>query len=134
HLAVRAGVRSVALCALAALRAAKRTSALGLCGVLLAANAVAGIPPPSTLAGWREGTIPAALDPAYWARDHASGLVVSDHQGSTIVFGFGGLNATWDRTRTPFLLNLSDPRDGLGSIDSPSGLKDARYVWIDRDM
>src|SRR2546422_884016 len=103
-------------------------------GLVFVANAFAGVPPPSTLAGWREGTIPAALDPAYWARDHASGLVVSDHHGSTTVFGFGGLNATWDRSRTPFLLNLSDPRDGLGAIDSPSGIKDATYVWIDRDM
>src|SRR3989449_3180831 len=133
-LAIFAGIGFFRLLDLAGLRGGKRTVALGLCGVLLAANAVAGIPPPSTLAGWREGTIPAALDPAYWARDHASGLVVSDHQGSTTVFGFGGVNATWDRSRTPFLLNLSDPRDGLGAIDSPSGIKDATYVWIDRDM
>jgi len=27
-----------------------------------------------------------------------------------------------------------DPLNGLGSIDSPSGVKNATYVWIDRDM
>ena len=132
--AILAGVGFFRLLDLRAVRGPMRTAALAAVGLVFVANAFTGVPPPSTLAGWREGTIPAALDPAYWARDHASGLVVSDHQGSTTVFGFGGLNATWDRSRTPFLLNLSEPRDGLGSIDSPSGIKDATYVWIDRDM
>jgi hypothetical protein len=59
-------------------------------------------------------------------------LVVSDHHGSTTVFGFGGLNATWDRTRTPF--SMTDPYAGLSGIDSPSGRKDGSYIWIDRDM
>src|SRR5439155_640668 len=74
---------------LRAVRGPMRTAALAAVGLVFVANAFTGVPPPSTLAGWREGTIPAALDPAYWARDHASGLVVSDHQGSTTVFGFG---------------------------------------------
>lgn len=117
-------------------------------GILVAGNLLAGIPPPSTLGGWREGTVPQALDPAYWARDHVNGLVVSDHQGSTLVFGFGGINATWDRTRDLYLSKYaSDPAcfqnlsawkacafAGLEGIDSPSGLKNATYIWIDRDM
>ncbi|MCI4372001.1 MAG: hypothetical protein L3J78_05060, partial [Thermoplasmata archaeon] len=112
-----------------------RTLALVAGALLLGANAFGAIPPPISLAGWREGTVPAALDPAYWARDHASGLVVSDHHGSTTVFGFGGINATWDRTRTPFLPEYAgDPYAGLSEIDSPSGVKNATYVWIDRDM
>src|SRR5947208_5153 len=99
------------------------------------ANAVTGVPPSSTLAYWREGTVPAALDPAYWARDHASGLVVSDHHGSTTVVGFGALNATWDRTRAPFLSDsLNDPYAGLSRIDSPSGQRDGTHVWIDQAM
>src|SRR5881296_641667 len=134
-LAIFAGIGFFRLLDLAGLRGGKRTFALGLCGVLLAANAVAGIPPPSTLAGWREGTIPSAVDPAYWARDYASGLVVSDHQGSTTVFGFGGINATWDRTRDPFLPEFANvPFAGLSDIPSPSGVKNGTYVWIDRDM
>src|SRR5881296_2187652 len=134
-LAIFAGIGFFRLLDLAGLRGGKRTLALGVCGVLLAANAVAGIPPPSTLAGWREGTIPSAVDPAYWARDHVSGLVVSDHQGSTTVFGFGGINATWDRTRDPFLPEFANvPYAGLSDIPSPSGVKNGTYVWIDRDM
>jgi len=131
--AVFAGVGFFRLLDLGGLRARRRYAALALCGGLLLANGLAGIPPPSTLAGWREGTIPAALDPAYWARDHVSGLLVSDHHGSSTVFGFGGVNATWDRTRTPFTDPVWDPADFSG-IESPSGTKNGTYVWIDRDM
>ncbi len=141
-LAIFAGIGFFRLLDLAGLRGGKRSFALGMCGVLLAANAVAGIPPPSTLAGWREGTTPAALDPAYWARDYASGLVVSDHQGSTTVFGFGGVNATWERSRAPFPPGapflpefLGEPYDHLlTDISSPSGVRNGTFVWIDRDM
>jgi len=131
--AVFAGVGFFRLLDLGGLRARRRYAALAVCGGLLLANGLTGIPPPSTLAGWREGTIPAALDPAYWARDHVSGLLVSDHHGSSTVFGFGGVNATWDRTRTPFTDPVWDPADFSG-IESPSGTKNGTYVWIDRDM
>lgn len=133
--AIIAGLGFFRILDLRGLREHGRTFALLAAGLVLAANALTGIPPPSTLAGWREGTIPAALDLAYWSRDHASGLVVSDHQGSTTVFGFGGLDATWDRTRAPFLPDaLTDPYAGLSGIESPSGLRNGTYVWIDRDM
>jgi len=133
--AIIAGLGFFRILDLRGLRGHGRTFALLAAGLVLAANALTGIPPPSTLAGWREGTIPAALDLAYWSRDHASGLVVSDHQGSTTVFGFGGLDATWDRTRAPFLPDaLRDPYAGLSGIESPSGPRNGTYVWIDRDM
>src|SRR6266568_1810614 len=133
--AIFAGVGFFRILDLVGLRGGRRNVALAVCGAVLLANVFAGIPPPSTLAGWREGTIPAALDPAYWARDHASGLVVSDHQGSSTVFGFGGIDATWDRTRDPFLPQFAtDPYAGLVDINAPSGVRNGTYVWIDRDM
>jgi hypothetical protein len=134
-LALFAGIGFFRLLQLSGWRARTRTIALAAGGALLLANGLAGIPPPSTFAGWREGTIPAALDPAYWARDHASGLIVADHHASTTVFGFGGLDATWDRTSIPFAsTSIGDPYAGLRSIPAPSGTQDGTYVWIDRDM
>ena len=133
--AIIAGLGFFRMLDLRRLRGHGRSLALLAAGLVLGANALAGIPPPSTLAGWHEGTIPAALDLAYWSRDHASGLVVSDHQGSTTVFGFGGLDATWDRTRAPFLPDaLGDSYAGLSGIESPSGLRNGTYIWIDHDM
>ena len=131
--AILAGAGFFQLLDLAGLRGRSRTVAIAAVALVLAGNALAGIPPASTLAGWREGTLPAALDAAYWGRDHASGLIATDHQGSTTLFGFGGLNATWDRARAAFSNPDWDPRDFSG-IDSPSGKKDGTFVWIDRDM
>jgi len=130
--AIFAGVGFFRILDLAGLRGSRRALALLAGGLLLGANAVVGIPPPSTLAGWREGTPPSAVDPAYWARDHVDGLIVSDHHGSTTVFGFGGQNATWDRTRDPFL-EAGDPYAGLVNINSPSGRKNGTIIWLDRD-
>src|SRR5919201_47935 len=131
--AILAGAGFFQLLDLAGLRGRSRTVAIAAVALVLAGNALAGIPPASTLAGWREGTLPAALDAAYWGRDHASGLISTDHQGSTTLFGFGGLNATWDRARAAFSNPDGEPRDFSG-IDSPSGKKDGTFVWIDRDM
>ncbi len=133
--AILAGVGFFRLLDFGRLRGRTRNLTLAVGALLLGVNLLAGIPPASTFAGWQEGTVPAAVDVAYWARGHAAGLVVSDHQGSTTVFGFGGINASWDRTRDPFLLgSAGDPYAGLRGIPAPSGLKDATYVWIDRDM
>src|SRR3989454_43713 len=133
--AISAPVGFFRLLDLGGLRGRSRPAAFAVCGLLLVETAITSIPPPSAFAGWHEGTVPQALDPAYWAREYASGLVATDHHGSSTVFGYGGINATWDRTRAPFLANIpGDPLNGLGSIDSPSGVKNATYVWIDRDM
>lgn len=133
-LAVFAGIGVVHLLGLTR-RGLGKAAVLAACGALLVANGAFAIPPSEALAGWREGTRPAAIDAAYWARDHASGLVAADHHASTTVFGFGGINATWDRARAPFLYDpAASPLVGLSDIPSPSGVKDATYVWIDEDM
>src|SRR6267143_4936737 len=64
--AIFAGVGFFRILDLAGLRGSRRALALLAGGLLLGANAVVGIQPPSTLAGWREGTPPSAVDPAYW--------------------------------------------------------------------
>lgn len=133
--AILAGLGFVRWLDLTRPRRRMRAMALGVSGLLLGVSLLTAMPPPETFGGWREGTVPEALSAAYWAREHASGLVVSDHQGSTTVFGFGGIDATWDRTAAPFLPeNAADPYAGLARIPSPSGEKDGTYVWIDRDM
>src|SRR5436190_856558 len=62
--AILSGVGFVRLLDLGAVRGRFRVVASMASGLAFVANAFTGVPPPSTLAGWREGTIPAALDPA----------------------------------------------------------------------
>lgn len=78
--------------------------------------------------------MPQAVDAAYWSRLHVEGLLAADHRASTLAFGFGSTDGTWDATRSPFLAEtFTDARSGLLGVRSPSGVRDVGYVWIDRD-
>jgi len=113
---------------------ARRGAAAVAVGLLLAGCAAAAIPPPELLGGWQEGVRPNALDAAYWSRTFVSGLVVADHMSSTVAFGFGGVDATWDTSRTPFFAaTFAESRAQLIDVVSPSGTKDAGFVWISAD-
>ncbi len=111
----------------------RRTVAVVAAGLLLAGNFAFAIPPPSFVAGWNEATQPVALDGAYWARGHLDGLVAADHMASTDLFGFGGVNATWDTTVAPFFATTwADARSGLVDVTAPSGVQNVSYVWLDQ--
>ena len=131
-LAVFLGVGLLRLVDLSASRSRPRTIGLLLGGALLLASATIAIPPPSFTAGWQEGIQSSALPPAYWLRDHGSGLVAADHRASTIVFGFAGLNATWDTAPGPFLSSVYQAGD-YTHLHAPSGFANVSYVWLDSD-
>lgn len=112
----------------------RKAVALGAVGLLLAGNALIAIPPPALVAGWQEGISPGVVDGALWGRGYESGLLAADHRASTIFFGFGGINATWDTTGAPFLApNFSAAEPGLEYVQAPSGNYRVSYVWLDRD-
>ncbi len=112
----------------------RKSLALVAAGILLAGNAVIAIPPPALVAGWQEGIVPGVVDGALWGRAYESGLLAADHRASTVFFGFGGINATWDTTSAPFLApTFSAAEPGLAYVRSPSGNLRVSYVWLDQD-
>jgi hypothetical protein len=111
----------------------RRTVAVVAGCALLAGNFAFAIPPPSLVAGWNEATYPVMMGSVYWAHGHVSGLVAADHQASTLVFGFSGVNATWDTTAAPFFANTwSDAEPGLVDVAAPSGTQNVSYMWVDQ--
>ena len=113
----------------------RRSGVVAIAGALLIGNALVAIPPPEGFVGWNEGARPPALDAAYWSRAYVDGLLAADHRASSIAFGFGGVDATWDATRTPFLAdNYTAARDGFLQVRAPSGVRDVAFVWLDDDM
>lgn len=70
---------------------------VGVVGILVASSAVVSVPPPSVMAGFDESTSTNSAVAVLWAREHARGLVAGDHRLSSILFGFAGVDATWDR-------------------------------------
>ncbi|HKZ99810.1 MAG TPA: hypothetical protein VJ326_09530 [Thermoplasmata archaeon] len=133
-IAIFAGLALARLLDLAGAGPGARARATAAVGIVLLANVLTALPPPEVIVGWQEGGRAAALDAAYWSRDHVDGLLAADHRASTLAFGFGRVDATWDATRTPFLAGtFEEARDGLLGILAPSGVADASYVWVDRD-
>jgi hypothetical protein len=112
----------------------RKAAAVAAAGLLLAGNALIAIPPPALVAGWQEGIAPGVVDGALWGRAYESGLLAADHRASTIFFGFGGINATWDTTAAPFLApDFATAEPGLAYVQAPVGNLRVRYVWLDKD-
>ncbi len=101
---------------------------------LMVTNAVVAYPPRDLMGGWEEGMKPEAVSLALWTGEHTDGLVAADHRISTMLFGFGRVDATWDRVTLIFHAeDFDEAREELESVDSPSGRRRAAYVAFDGD-
>ncbi len=83
-------------------RGPRHALAAGAVALLVAVAAANAFPPPALLAGFDEGIPGRTVEAALWIQDHASPgaigpLVAGDHTTSTVLFGFAGVDATWDR-------------------------------------
>ncbi len=113
----------------------RRAAVLALVASLVAGSALSAFPPPDLLVNFQEGIRPAAVGPAYWAGDHVDGLLATDHRASSLVFGFGGVDATWDTA--PLSITAPDfasARAEMCAVRSPSGVGRVRYVLVDADL
>ena len=63
------------------------------------------------------------------------GLLATDHRASTIAFGFGGVNATWDTAEAAIIApDFASARAEMCRVDAPSGAARVDYVAIDADL
>lgn len=102
---------------------------------LLIGSAASSFPTPEILAGYQEGIKPEALPGVLWAPNLGDGLAAADHRVSTLLFGFGDTNATWDSaTLALHAESFEDAKDEMHRVKSPSGDRTVEYVVIDVDM
>jgi hypothetical protein len=104
---------------------------------LLVAAAMGSYPPREALAGFFEGYPPESLNPAFWLseRSHPEGVVASDHRASSIIFGFGSRNATWDLIdATLHASDFEGARGDMALVDLPIGCRRVDYVQLDSDV
>ncbi|HYS71513.1 MAG TPA: hypothetical protein VEM95_03730 [Thermoplasmata archaeon] len=103
--------------------------------LLVASTSLSTYPPPATLAGFQEGIDARTVEAALWVRTHADGLVAGDHRESTVLFGIGGVNATWD-----FELRFWHTTDRTAALEAMRDVqvfgRTERVDWvlIDRDL
>jgi hypothetical protein len=101
---------------------------------LVVTNAAVAYPPSDLLGGWEEGSQPQTVSLALWTGKHADGLIAADHRVSSLIFGWGEEDATWDTVTLVFHAeDFDDARQELESADSPSGTRRVEYVAFDRD-
>lgn len=136
--AVLAGGGLAAMLALGAEHGRARPAALAVVALVLANGALA-YPPPDILAGFQEGTSPAEMEAVRWARDHVhlapDAVVAADHRLSSMLFGFAGLNASWEYAPLTFhAASFEEARDEMRAVDSPSGVKRVDYVLLSQPM
>ena len=93
----------------------------------------------STTTPSKVGASPAGdISASVWLRTNTppSATVASDHRLSSIVFGFSGRNATWEKGGYP-IFTSSNPGElyaGLNSSQTPSGNKTIDYLLLDTYM
>jgi len=113
----------------------RRLASAGVAALLVAGSALSAFPPTGLLVNYEEGIRPPALDAAYWAGANVDGLLATDHRASTIAFGFGGVNATWDTAERAITApDFATARSEMCRVDAPSGPARVDYVEIDRDL
>ncbi len=113
----------------------RRLAVAGVASLLVAGNALSAFPPPGLLVNFEEGIRPEALEAPYWAGAHVSGLLATDHRASTLAFGFGDTNATWDTAPLAITAsNFTAARADMCADPSPSGVHRVDYVLIDADV
>ena len=115
----------------------KKRLVVGLIIVLLGLSALSSYPPKEMMGGFQEGTSEADMQAVLWARENLTkgATVASDHRMSSMLFGFAGLNATWDEAdKTLHASSYNESKDEIDNINIPSGEKSIDYILLDDDI
>jgi hypothetical protein len=90
-------------------------------------------PPLNVVSGFEEGTTEEELDSCFWSLENLpkDATVASDHRMSSILFGFSGLNATWEYAPKTFHYGTYDEiMEEMNSTRIPSGIKRIDFILI----
>lgn len=115
----------------------KRIAVFLLVLFLISANAFSAYPSREAMLGYNEGTNAKSLEAVIWIRFEADeySTVASDHKLSSIIFGFGSKNSTWDKAPLTLMASsFEDAKDEMIQVELPSGTKRIDYVLIDEEV
>jgi hypothetical protein len=115
----------------------RKGGSVGLVIVLLGLTTLSAYPPTEVMGGFQEGTSKADMQGVVWAKNslEEGATVATDHRMSSMLFGFGGLNATWDEAyNTLHAPSYEKCEDEIESISIPSGEKSIDYILLDNEI
>jgi hypothetical protein len=107
-----------------------------LLGGLIILAAGTAIPPREALGNHFEGTRSEGMNVVHWASGRVQGITATDHRASSILFGLGGVMATWDSVSLPLHApSFEEARVEMEWVeDLPGGAGRIDYVLVDRDL
>lgn len=105
--------------------------------VLIVSAGLLAYPPKSGLGGFQEGITHGEMMGVVWCRDNieSGSTIATDHRLSSMLFGFAGLNASWDSMKKTFTeTSFEAARSELNNSAVPSGHKRTDYVMLSKEM
>ena len=113
----------------------RRVLAAGIVAFFVAGSALSAFPSAGLLANYEEGARPAAIDVSSWMGDNVDGLLATDHRASSLAYGFGGVNATWDTAPLALIADdFATAEDDMLLVRAPGGVARVDYVLVDTDL
>jgi hypothetical protein len=115
----------------------KKAVIIGSIVILLGLAALSAYPPKALMGGFQEGTSADDMQGVAWAKYSLEGgaTVATDHRMSSMLFGFGNINATWDSAfNTLHSSSYEESKDEIQNVSTPSGKKSINYVLLDEDI
>ncbi len=110
-----------------------RFTITGFIIILLILCGIFSYPPLNVVSGFEEGTTDEEFDSVYWARDQLAdgATIASDHRMSSMMFGFAGVNGSWDSAYETFhSKSFSEMEAEALQISVPAGNKRLDYILI----
>jgi hypothetical protein len=120
----------------------KRTNSLAVIAVLFISllmiiSGMLAYPPKEVMSGFQEGINDYEMEGVIWVRDNleTGSTIATDHRLSSMLFGFAGMNPSWDYIEKSFFEEDFDSvREELNNTGLPSGLRRIDYVMLSDEM
>lgn len=106
--------------------------------IIISLSTFSVYPEKDIMGGFQEGTIDEEISTILWVKYSIMTIedtIVTDHRMSSLLFGFTGINATWDTAPlTLYSKTFAQAEEEMRACNTPSGIKKIDYVLINEDI
>ncbi len=116
----------------------KKVVSMAIILILFSLSIFSAYPEKNIMGGFQEGTTDEEISTISWVKysvKTAKNTISTDHRMSSLLFGFTGINATWDASpNTLYGETFAQAEEEMRTCYTPSGIKQIDYVLINEDI
>jgi hypothetical protein len=116
----------------------KKAVSMAIILILFSLSTFSAYPEKNIMGGFQEGTTDEEISTISWVKysvKTAKNTISTDHRMSSLLFGFTGINATWDASpNTLYGETFAQAEEEMRTCYTPSGIKQIDYVLINEDI